>query len=51
LNSSNSTDGKENAFAYYNKIANSFNSIYELNDWVLSILNADDFTADSYLNF
>jgi hypothetical protein len=44
-------DEPEDTFYYYDNKVRSFNDQSEVDDWILSILNADDFANDTYLNF
>ena len=39
------------SFEYYDNKISSFSSQSEIDDWILSILNADDFANDTYLYF
>ena len=48
---STESDEPEDSFYYYDNKVKSFDDQSEVDDWVLSILNADDFANDTYLNF
>ena len=48
---STESDEPEDSLYYYDNMVKSFDDQSEVDDWILSILNADDFANDTYLNF